>query len=261
MIFQLRHIPLIIMLSIGTVSMARAQTAFPNALNSPQAIIDDMTLPHEGIPHGVPESYDWSRNPRMGNGNNMGDFTAFIPWGQVYEAASGNTATNTRVELRDMEAYVLSVASGRWEMIQFDRLVQGEAYREDFADDESIEADTRPEPTGTLSVTAGNGYNFHFCPSSGRVLLDADDVGGIFTTVQARLILDDPNGIDDRGRARYLLSVGADYWENLDIEWQSYGANADVAIGRFRYVMNEWDSFNMTTLPSDVLAPNPPPLR
>jgi hypothetical protein len=232
--------------------------------NSVERIIEDASLPHEGRPAGVPDTFDWVLGPRQGYGNAPPQgWTAFIAWGQVYADAAGNPAQNTRVELRDIEAYYLSASTGRWNLLQFSRLVEGGAYVEDFAGDASRPADARPEAGGTLSVTAGAGYNFHFWPAGGRVTLAAaDDMAGIFTTVQARLILDDSAGPDDRSQARYLLSVGADYWRSLDAQWAAdWSANGDVAIGRFRYVTAVWQSYSMTTLSADELAANPPPLR
>ena len=75
-------------------------------------IADDMRLPHESRPHGVPDFIDWAEKPRMGMGNDPGDFEAFIAWGQLYEAVEGNPATNTRVQITGMKAYILSKADG-----------------------------------------------------------------------------------------------------------------------------------------------------
>jgi hypothetical protein len=252
--------------SLAVLTPLRAQEPTDCAvgyLNSVALIVDDMRLPHEGAPSGVPESYDWQPGPRIGYGNEPpDDFSAFIAWGQVYEDAQGSPATNTRVELRDIEAYYLSAKTGRWHLIQFDRLVEGAAYVEDFVDDASVPADIRPEQGGTISVTFGKGYNFHFWPKSARVQMDLADIAGVFTTVQARLVVGDLALPDDRAQARYLLSVGADYWRDLVVAWQAdWSANGDVAIGRFRYITNEWQSFNMTTVPAEVLCANPPPLR
>ncbi|BAY13943.1 hypothetical protein NIES2098_71410 [Calothrix sp. NIES-2098] len=36
-----------------------------------------MQPPHEGMPHGVPKSYDWATQPRVGS-NNPKKFTATI---------------------------------------------------------------------------------------------------------------------------------------------------------------------------------------
>jgi hypothetical protein len=224
-------------------------------------IADDMRLPHESRPHGVPDSYGWSLRPRIGKGNNPGTFEAFIAWGQLYEAAEGNPATNTRVHIRDMRAYILSKADGTWQLIQDSPLVSGAAYREDFAGDVNRPADTRYESGGTLSVTAGEGHNYHFWPSLGRVPIDPHDIAGVLVTTQARLILDDPKGPDDRERARYVLGVGADYWLNLSAQWDQWKTNGDVGIGRFRYVTPEWQTFTMSSLGENALREIPPPVK
>jgi hypothetical protein len=235
-----------------------------DTLNSIGLIAGDRVLAHEGLPHGVPESFDWQAKPRIGWGTDMktANFTAFIFWGQVYEDSAGSTSTNTRVQIRNTRAYVLDKNDGQWYLIQSHESVQGAAYVEDFAGDSNIEANVRDEADGGVSVLMTDGYNFHFWHPDGRTLLDPERVGGVFTTIQARLIVDDPNLPDDRDQARYLMSVGADYWLDLVTGWRAdWTANGDVAIGRFRYITSEWNAFNMTTLTPYELCQNPPPLE
>lgn len=235
-----------------------------NTVNSIGLIAGDRILPHEGLPHGVPESFDWYSNPRIGWGTDMmtGNFTAFIVWGQVYEDSGNSPAINTRIQIRNIRAYVLDKQDNTWSMIQSHESVEGAAYREDFAGDENIVANVRDEADGGISVTVGDGYNFHFWPPDGRVLLDPERIGGIFTTAQARLVVDNPDLPDDRAQARYLMNMGADYWLDLAVQWRAdWTANGDVAIGRFRYITSDWQAFNMTTLTPYELCQNPPPIE
>ena len=227
--------------------------------NSLEDIIGDITLPHEGLPHGVPSSYDWSQKPRRGAQQPPEDWTAAIAWGQLYEWIEGNPATNTRVQIRDMEMLYLSKSDGQWHQLQKSLRVEGSAYREDFVDNINKPADSRTEPDGSMSVTAGDGYNFHYWPSAGRVEFPENDVEGCFVTVQCRLILDDPDGVDDRAEAKYLMSVGGDWWESLTAVWDQWTTNADMGIGRFRFVTPEWKGYNMISLPVDKVRENPPP--
>lgn len=220
-----------------------------------------MKLAHEGRPHGVPKYYDWVLKPRLCMGNNPKNFKAVIAWGQVYEDIEGNPAKNTRVQIRDMKAYMLSKKDGRWHLLQSSRRVEGAAYKEDFVDDINKPADIRKEADGSISVKAGEGYNFHFWPTTGRVTIDPDDIAGMFTTVQARLIVDDPNQPDDRSRARYLLDVGGDYWLDLTSDWDQWKTNGDIGIGRFKYVKKGWQSFNMISLSENKVRKNPPPIK
>jgi hypothetical protein len=234
----------------------------PAKINSLQPVIDDMTLPHEGRPHGVPASYDWAKGPKMALGNHPpAGWHAMTAWGQLYEDAKGNPARNTRVEIRNMRTYVLSRRDGRWRSVQSSKEVTGGAYREDFVDDINKKPDLRHEPDGGVSVTAGGGYNFHFWPPDGRAKIDPADIGGVFVTVEARLVVDNPSKPDDRSRARYLLSVGADYWVNRHANWDHFKTNDAVGVGRFKYVTERWQAFNFTTLKAHELRQNPPPLE
>lgn len=230
-----------------------------NAQNSIDEIINDITLPHEGRPHGVPSNYDWALKPRRGAVQPPEGWTAMIAWGQLYEWINGNPAINTRVQLKDMEAYYLSKTDGTWHLLQKDARVSGSAYVEDFAGDVNKPADIRTEKSGGISVTAGDGYNFHFWPSKGRTKFPQNDVEACFVTLLARLILDDPNGVDDRADAKYVLSVGGDWWLSLTAPWDNWKTNADIGIGRFKFVTTEWKSFNLITASEKTVRNNPPP--
>ncbi len=228
--------------------------------NSLEDVIGDITLPHEGLPHGVWDKYDWGKKPREGAKAPPDDWTAAIAWGQLYEWVNGNPAKNTRVQIRDLAMFHLSKTDSMWHELQSAVLVEGAAYVEDFVGDVSKPADIRNEPDGSISVTAGDGYNFHFWPSTGRVEIPKGDVTGCFITVNARLILDDPNGVDDRDSARYLMGVGGDWWESLSAQWDNWTTNWDMGIGRFRFVTKEWQGFNLITLSPEQTRQFPPPL-
>jgi len=234
-------------------------------MNTIQTIIDDMTLPHEDKLHGMPSTSNWAHNPRVGFGTNAkrDTFTAFTAWGQIYETADGNPAKNTRVQIRKMRAYYMSKDKREWVVLQAIDPIEGDAYVEDFVDNVSIKADIRDESNngGGISVTAGNGYNFHFWPAGSRASLNTDDVAALFTTFQARLILKDENKFDDRFLADYLAGCGGDYWKNLSAQWSAdWTANGDFAIGRMKRVTEDWQAFNAYAGSFDVLRDNPPPL-
>ena len=227
--------------------------------NSVATLISDMEEPHEAQPRGVPESTGWAIEPRVGMGNDPGDWQAMIAWGQFYAPTDGNPATNIRVQIRDIKAYYLSKADNQWYLWQESEVVEGAAYVEDFVDDESIPADIRTEDEGVSVAPAGEGYNFHFWTPY-RTAIDPDDIAGVFTTVEARLIVDDPNEPDDRDEARIILDIGGDYWATMDAQWDQWKTNGDIGIGRFKFVTNCWQSFNMHTLSPEALRENPPPL-
>ncbi len=229
-------------------------------LNSLETLLYDMTGTHEGRPHGVPASYDWLQGPRLGMGNDPGEFIALTAWGQVYEDAEGSLSTNTRVQLRNIKTYVFSKRTLTWQLVQESKTVDGAAFREDFVDDISKPANIRAEDEG-VSVKLEPGYNFHFWLPTGRAEIDPDGIAGVFTTMQARLSVDDESKTDDRVEARYLLSMGADYWLDVNAQWDQWKTNGDVAIAKFKYVTPEWQAFNMISVSEEELRKNPPPLE
>jgi hypothetical protein len=94
-----------------------------------------------------------------------------------------------------------------------------------------------------------------------RVTINKADIGGVFITVQARLIVADASKPDDRDAANLMLSTGGDYWLNLTAPGDNFNNNGDIAIGKFKRLTRDWKAFNMHTLTSDQIRNNPPPLE
>lgn len=232
-------------------------------INSVQNIIDDMKLCGEGIPHGVPDRARWKNCPRIGRGNNPKNFKAVIPWGQVYQSATEpSLSINTRVNIRNINIWYLSLSTHKWILWTGSIDVQGAHYVEDFVDDVHIPVDSyRNESDGSMSVKMIPNYNFHFWSKSGRVPIDSSDVKAVWSYCEARLIPDDETLPDDRDKASYLLSMGADYWLSLNNRWNGVNSNGDIGIGRFKKITNEWKAYNMHTMDENTIQNNPPPFK
>ncbi len=226
-------------------------------------IKNDMRLAHEAIPHGIPDAYNWKYFPRIGAGNNCPtDWNAFVSWGQLFvdesQNNSENPAPNTRVAIKNIKAYLLK-GSGQWTVLQIDNHVTGALFAEDFQNNTNIVANIRTETEGGISVTAGQGYNFHFYANN-RVNINPTDIKGILVAIEARLILDNPSGIDDREYSKYILSAGADYWKNLSAFWSpDLSNNGDVGIGRFKKVTKYWRTFYVHSIKSEDFEKFPIP--
>jgi hypothetical protein len=228
-------------------------------LNRIDTVMADMTAAaHEGQPHGIVA--DWSVHPRWGSGIAPStDWFAFTHWGQIYEALEGNPSVNYRVNIRNLQAHILYKSDNAWHQVQSTIAADGAAYREDFANDQNIPAVKRAEADGSISVTVGNGYNFHFWPTSGRATIDPTNIAGVFTTFQARLIPNDFAQVDDRDAAHVVASAGGDYWRSLSAQWAAdWSNNGDYAIGRFKYVRKQWRCFNAWAGDSTYIKAHPP---
>jgi hypothetical protein len=253
---------LILALAVFSLNIACSQ-------NTVQTIIDDMTLPTDAALHGVPGYYSWASGAANGQNpvpvkNNQDEwFLAMTAWGQVYIPVEGSLATNTRCQVRNVESKLL-MKNGEWVAVQSGN-PQGAAFVEDFANNASIDAGMRDESNngGGISVIVGvgawSGYNFHFWPTGSRAEVDVDSVIGVFTTCEARLIINDINGTDDRDICKNIMQMAGDWWLNLTIGWlPDWSANSGIGNGRSKWLTKEWQSFNYCSLPPADILINPP---
>ena len=155
--------------------------------------------------------------------------------------------------------WILSKRTGTWRRCNASKRINGANYVEDFSGNASHPANLRNEPRGAVSATLGGGYNFHLYSIRNRAQIDPNDVAGVVSMYSARVIMDDPYGVDERHLARYLASAGADYW--LDRYVGAYpGSVRDVGIGKARYLTSDWLTLTMSTLSLRKLERHPPPI-
>jgi hypothetical protein len=214
-------------------------------INSLDRILYSMSGPHEGVPHGVPTSFSWAKGPSLQAAVPPAGMSAITSWGQIYADSSDTQPANVRVELRNMETYVWSNSRSEWTRVQAGTHVDGAHYVEDFAANAALPTDLRAEPDGGTSTAMVTGHNFHFWPAGERGSLpDPADVSAVYTTVQARLILDDPNGPDNRSQARFLANAGGDWWRTLTAPYGDGNNNPGIGQGRFTYVTSDWTAID-----------------
>jgi hypothetical protein len=245
--------PWIVTLVVATLVGLALVVPTDSSVGLTQLLHDDMRLRSEQRPHGT--HADWAAHPRLRAGTNPRAYTAFTAWGQLYECASGNPQPGARVELRDIEGWIRSKATGAWVRVQRSVGTGGGAYREDFANNDSHNADAKTLQSGSTSAAAGGGFNYHFWPTDGRVSINPGDVAAVVTTVRARLA---PGTYSSRGRAPcYVASMGADYWREKAAAAAAFTTNKDVGIGRFKRVDSKWRLFTMSTPVSNGPLPTP----
>ena len=231
-----------------------------------------MNSSHEGAPHGVPSYWSWAQKPSLQSASPPAGMSAVTSWGQIYSDSSNTQPANVRVELRNMETYVWSNSGHAWIRVQTNSRVDGAHFVEDFAGNAAVPTDLRNEPDGGNSTGMVSGYNFHFWPTDGHASLpNPSDIGGVYTTVQARLILDDPSGPDNRSQARYIANTGADWWRTANASYGDGSNNPGIGQGRFTYVTSSWTALDFYTGGPIATAPgswteaqlrnNPPPVN
>lgn len=246
------------------------------SVNSVDTIVADMRRMNDVALAGAPPGPGWATGPGhviMGN-RPRGSATpswwqptnrafksddwwrALLPWMVIFDGV-GNGATNTRVELRDLKAWYKSRKTGKWILIS-QGAIDGENYPKHLSGTQTVPANRRNEPNGTVSVRpAGGNVAFHGWCCGGRPI-DPPDIAAIHVTTQARLIVDDPGKPDDRDRAKFLVQVGADYYPTATTkiaEFAPTGYNPGIGASRFKLMTRDWQAISMTTIDVGVEDP------
>ena len=210
-------------------------------------VINDMFLPHEGTPAGLPDRFGWKYGPVVSEGKNIPKgWNAVLAWGQVYADEDLPNPDvdfpDIRVHIKDIELYIYQ-KDGVWKLVSHSENPSGASYVEDFHDDINKPADIKEEEGGGISIKAGSGFNFHYWTS--RRKIDGENIAGVFAVCKARLI-----GAENyQTSPKYLINVGGDYWRNLNATYVSewWTVCLGIANGRFKYVTPEWQYFTMHT--------------
>ncbi|HSX47872.1 MAG TPA: hypothetical protein VLF63_03795 [Patescibacteria group bacterium] len=232
----------------GTATQSVTVTVTPATTNTVPHILYSMESPHEGIPHGVPSSYPWQSQPIVKRPIPPAGWAAVTTWGQIYADATTVEPSNVRVEVKNIECYLWSISSKKWLRTQAYATVVGGHYLEDFSTNSPLSAALRTEPDGGISTTMISGYNFHFYPTARAIIVNPTDIGAVFTTYQARLIVDNPTGPNNISTARYLANVGGDWWKNTTIGYGGIAVNnAGIGQGRFTYLTGSWQAEDFYT--------------
>jgi hypothetical protein len=220
---------------------------------------------NEGHPHGIPSFWALYAGPSVSDGNhamtsckNGSPCGAMDYWGTVYVDARGNPSKNTRVNIRNCQASWLDSSTNQWTTWGPDIAPEGvEDYPEKF-DGPTAPANVRKEPDRSISVLPASGMTSHFYGPYPRIPIDPNHFAGVVTVCEMRLVLDNPDGPDDRAVARFLGNVGGDFYPSTT--GAGIPNNRGIGGGKFKYIRTDWRSFAMTTLTEKQLKSNPPPL-
>ena len=245
------------LLALGTAG-ATLGTATDAAANSVNEIVQDMNWNGEGIPDGL--NRDWTYKGRVKIWLPPKGVDQITVWGVVYEVKGGNFEWDARVAIRDLKLY--QRWGNNWYLSQQDGWINGGAYDANFS---GVGYDDNYNPgdriihrnrnytsfrAGRQATGGGAGTNFHFYPYTRAGTNESQR--GVFATCQMRLIKHAASRDWNPGNARYVVALGADYYDNGN--WLG-----DVAIGRFKWATGKWRDVNMHNMSEKDLRAVPPP--
>lgn len=269
--------------SLSFFAVALALPAFANAVNVDtivplkiDSVITDMSNQSEALV--IKPSYDWQYKaaivqyspaaaalPSWYPGPRPDWCHIALTWYTAYEA-TGNTSTNTRVEMRNLRMYVLSNKTRKWTVTDMTAAPMTDLWKYPFLfAGDSKKAGVRFEKSG--GVSARPAYpNFLHGYGKSYTFPDPSDVRAVYVAMEHRLIVDNPAKADDRAKARYVVNAGADYYPGKGRSWgNSYAPG--IGGSKFFVATKEWRTAAML-VPNKLVGAtmaemrtNPPPLQ
>lgn len=241
--------------------------------------VTDMSTASERLP--IADYTNWQRAPVITQyspaGSSIASWwvwerptwcTGFLNWHTIYEA-QGNTATNTRVEIRYLRNYFLSNATRTW--VEFDVVAAPRTGVWNYpftggADD----TNARAESDGGVSFKPvypnfRHGYGKTNFP---RVCLaNPSDVRALFCAMDFRLVVDNAALTNDMANARYVVDCGGDYYPDCSTyaQW-SQGYAPGAGNGRYLSAGPAYRTCSLLIPNTDMgctnseLIGNPPPM-
>jgi hypothetical protein len=239
-----------------------------------EQVISDMYLPSEALV--IDPQFDWQYRPKVTMHAPRGDAIpdwwsgnrplwtkAVVPWFTAFEA-QGNRSKNSRVQVRNLRLFLLSVSKREWVEVEQKFRPEVKLWTYPFREvGNACGEQVRLEKDGTVSIVPNYPRFLHGWGRGHEI--NAGDVGATFTAMEFRLIVNDRNMKDDRDFARYVVDVGADYYPDMALRW-SLDYAPGMGNGRMLLARKHWRTATLLIANAsygvtfDDLRRNPPPL-
>ncbi len=272
---------LLLFLGIGVYVLRRSKAEVYSEPIDAQWLIDEVSTMHEGgnLPYH-PGGWPWAdksnphvddnRERQFGPINLPGGHNYLITWAYLVPEEGMSNSLNAAVEITDIGFAYQSKSTGQWTRKDSPNNVSWGALASSWtsyaSNSFSGTLSGQPGPGGGLVTGLGFGnwqdpaWHLHFTGEH-EPIPNSSDVKEAISWVKARLVLRNPNGTDDRSQAKYVLGVGTDYKTSPGMACPCPSS----AIGKHKYVTNEWRTFIASTLHPDTVralaaANNLPPM-
>ena len=198
-------------------------------------------------PDGTPMGFALQPRLTLGASPPTG-WRAVMPWGQVDVSTRGSRATNTRVEVRNLRLFVRPARTGRWCLLQYaDAPVGAWVPRAGARPADEAHTDERLEFDGGRSFRIKPGMVIRIMANH-RAALPDGGITAAYADFEARKVLDNPGGGDDRDTAALVASAAVGYARDIRVPpGRADDPTGEAGIGRFRRVGKDWALYSMTT--------------
>jgi len=233
-------------------------SAVSQTFNLTQYLIESAQgSPSEATPYGVPGNWDWVAGATLSSLSAASPYTHANYWGAVFRGMSNTTPANTEVQIKLLSMWVLYNDADGW--IQFQDQssnLGGGTFSPTYKSGGPAPA-LRHTSEGSFVVPAP-GYIWHFWHGPGFEPIQ-NNIREILVNAQVRLVLKDPNGVDDRSLADYLIHMGADKRNPNDPNCANNNYICpSFGVGKFVQITNEWKNASWHSISQSDIANNIP---
>jgi hypothetical protein len=223
-----------------------------------QDIIEQNTVGYsDGVPVGVPSSWDWYNGLCGGYSAPPSYCTSVTGWGQVYQkdGVPAYSNPNATVEVANAKTYVHVIATGQWVLVQDQATnpIDGAHFVSDFSGNAGIAMNVSTGSNGSSALdTPPSGYNDHFwCDARGTYAPGTVDA----VYVQMDMRVSDPN-------LHLIANVGADWWRDANAGYvDGFSNNPAAGMSNWVELSTQWSTLGFySTSTAEFQGDLPPPL-
>jgi len=249
---------------VAVLDMTGAVDAFPLGISADAAFSKGgfVVMGRAADGRAAPSWWEPSNNPK-----GIFSWTCINDWWFVNRSTNLNQTNNVRIQVRNKRIQIKRISTGLWTTLGNTSDPGAEYYPPagSGAPSGNVSKRTATNPgggvefkfDGNLANTNIHGYGNGFIDISAY----AGDIADIFSSIEARLVLDDPMGADDRALAKYLMDAGCDFYP--DTGWRVTPLagipatklfapgeyyNPGCGAGRFKFLTNDWQMFGFSPL-------------
>jgi len=170
----------------------------------------------EASPFGVPSNWNWVTAATEATLNKQDNYTQTNFWGAIFRNNNNNTPTNSVVQIANSSYYILYNDSTEWTYIQGQEFPLGGSTFSPTYHGQNIDPKELGHTDEGMFIVPAEGNIYHFWYGPGYDPFLFNNVRAVIVNIQSRLVLKDPNVVDDRSEAGYLIHVGSDWRDPRD---------------------------------------------
>lgn len=216
----MKKLTIIIMRKTSLLFICILLTACQTFKGSPGTLSDlladfDRETVHEENPYGVPSNWSWARHSSDDQWTHLTPLygeTRTNFWIEVFPYDQPLYPENVKVAVKKHVYLALFEGDDTWQIIQKWEELDGAWYNYPYTQKLGAITDIEKEPDGSYSFGLIEGGNAHLWPTRNSPRIDfPGKLRAVIYVCQARLILDDPDGPDNRDKAKYIIGGGVDW--------------------------------------------------